>query len=61
MVKADVDLGLENGKKLRVDTTVVESDILSAAVDKMLSLLLCKIDQRVFAQFAILPGSLVLV
>jgi IS5 family transposase len=27
VVKAAVDLGLENGKKLRVDTTVVETDI----------------------------------
>jgi IS5 family transposase len=27
VVKAAVDLGLENGKKLRVDTTVVESDV----------------------------------
>jgi IS5 family transposase len=27
VVKAAVDMGLENGKKLRVDTTVVESDI----------------------------------
>jgi transposase, IS5 family len=30
-----VELGLEDGSKLRVDTTVVETDILSAAADKM--------------------------
>ena len=35
VVKAAVALRLENGKKLRVDTTVVETDILCAAAHKM--------------------------
>jgi len=35
VVQAAVEQGLENGKKLRVDTTVVETDILSPAGDKI--------------------------
>jgi len=35
VVKSAVDLGLENGKKLRVDTTVVETDILCSREHKM--------------------------
>jgi len=37
VVKAAVDLKLEDGKKLRVDTTVTETNILSTAADKMLN------------------------
>src|SRR5881628_2612271 len=35
IIEAAVDDGLEDGKKLRVDTTVVESDILRTAVRKI--------------------------
>ena len=35
VVQCAISLGLESGNKLRVDTTVVETDILCAAVDKM--------------------------
>jgi IS5 family transposase len=35
VVMSAVDLGLENGRKLRVHTSVVETDILSTAVDKI--------------------------
>ena len=35
IVRAAFDLGLEDGKKLRVDTTVSETDILCTAVHKM--------------------------
>jgi hypothetical protein len=35
VVAAAVKLGLEDGGKLRVDTTVVETDILRAAARKM--------------------------
>ena len=34
VIGAAVDLGLEDGSKLRVDTTVTESDVLSPAGDK---------------------------
>jgi hypothetical protein len=37
VVQAAVALGLEDGAKLRVDTTVVETDILRAAARKMLN------------------------
>ncbi len=35
IVRAAFDLGLEDGKKLRVDTTVSETDILCTAVHKL--------------------------